>query len=308
MRKAGALCMVVALVAGCRTRPIDELPDAAPDGPPADLAQPDLVVGPCVRHRLLARPVTEMRLLNPGQLDPGQQRYGSVIRVLLGVPLAPCEAFGDVQVRVMPGNATDLVVATVRVWQSDVDCGAATTHYRVIQLTSEHGLSSPTVVVGDGAPGATVVLKFPVLPPPRGATCNSSVPPGGRCQLDCQCRNDAATSRCILDAPDSGLCSFPCEEDADCPMGRRCATENDYTCVKATGTCAMSCPFGQACLGAGECRPVQLLFGGPCSCDADCGAGRICNEVGNCTIPCTTDSDCWEDGCVEGICPGPRGG
>lgn len=293
-----------AALAGCRTRLIE--PPAEPGGS-VDLTMPALDLAACrQQHHLVARAMSELRQLSPAPGDEGQQQSGSVIRILVGVPLAPCEAFGRLDVRVMPGDATDFVVITARVWQSDVDCGAPKTAWRVAMLSSDQGRSNPRLVVSDGAPSATRNISFAVALRPPGANCGTAVPINGRCQLDCQCDKTDRSARCILDRPGpsaSRTCQVPCAEDADCPAlaglpsrgFQRCSVGDEFLCVAPTSDqCTLGCPFGQLCQ-RGSCRPVAwpIPMGIPsCHCDAECGTGWICTATGGCILPCATLSDC----------------
>jgi hypothetical protein len=307
MKQALLVGAMVIAAAGCRTRPWEIAVES--DGGPPDMAQEDLSQV-CAQHRLLPRPVTEMRQLNPGQFDPGQQALGSVMRVLLGVPLRPCESVGDVQVRLTPGNATDFATVQVNVWQASFDCGPPETVYRVAYLGSDLPLSNLRLVIGDGAPGGTARLDVTVSPRPM-ADCSTAVPMNGTCQLDCQCEKADPRSRCVLDNPRSGRCGIPCEEDADCDVaqGFHCDTNFDWTCRAGAPPPTMDvCAFGQGC-GTTQCRDVaassvcRMGSAPSCTCDCDCPAGSLCTLAGTCVTPCTTDANCANGcGCGDGFC------
>jgi len=245
--------------------------------------------GQCVSHQRSATPVADLIVLadNPS--------YGALFRIEFDVPLRPCDAFADVAVQVMPGDATDLVKLTAFAWQGSGRCdGPVIAVRRNVALSEELGLSSPNIMVVDGAPGSTQVASLTVEPMSSGGC--SAVPADGACQLDCQCAATDPALRCV-----DGTCNLPCSVDVDCPSNMVCGSYLICHPLQGNG-CAEGCNWSESCV-LHRCEVSAEASGGNCSCDGDCGQGQLCDGH-HCLIPCTTVADCPPpyDLCVEGQC------
>jgi len=126
------------------------------------------------------------------------------------------------------------------------------------------------------AAAAVVMFAFVVA-------CGSK-PKGPGCKSDKDCKDGlvCGDNKCV-----------ECNEDAQCPTGKRCEA---HACVaKPECTKDDQCPMGQVCQD-GHCKP--------CATDGECGPGGTC-EAGVCQRPkkCSTDEDCADDeDCKDGLC------
>lgn len=320
MRARDGLRALLLLVAGsgaCASR----LFDAPGDGGAADDAalpvdgggSDDLAAsGACGLHQLVAVPLTGLRTVDD------VWRFGAAIRVEVELPLDACDAAGEVDVTVQPGNATDGVTLVAYVWRHDPStpgCGTATSVRRVLVLSDTGELSSPNLFVRDGAPGGTLTLKGTVEPP-AGQTCQAA-PVGMPCSNDCQCQATDPAARCIpiqrgIDV--AGFCAVSCSDDGDCAGEAERPSCGTPSAVRATcgggGTCQSDgdCPTGWRCAQTptgGACRPtLPSTDEAPCNCDGDCSAGEICNPEARCARPCAAVGDCAPspDGSFVPIC------
>ena len=126
---------------------------------------------------------------------------------------------------------------------------------------------------------------------------NNTCGDGSLCTGDADCNGDLV---CELS---SGAC-VECTADSHCPTGSTCQLNS---CVESGNSGAPTCttqadcdPIGYICdFGAGECVP--------CSADAQCGDGRVCN-AGVCvndntgSSGCQLTSECNGLACISGTC------
>ena len=293
-----AIAATATLAAACNH---DTLPAIYPDGgPDFTRPEPDLALGVCRTHQILSVPLDDIQ-----PVSPMAGRIGSTLLVYVAFSLREgCDVPGDINVRVMPGNATDFVVITMRAWRGSNDCGAPKTAYRIIALGPDLGIGNPNLLISDGAPGGTTMLRLQLANPPV-ADCMLPKSRSADCDADCQCVLADKAARCVrLREHVRYTCQQPCSEDPDCARdgwycdpgdpgdnavcaecrpGNPCGCPNDETCG-----------FGQVCSAAmnGTCFPLQSLPPAKCSCDGDCGEGRLCAQDGTCVIPCTTSAGC----------------
>ncbi len=93
-----------------------------------------------------------------------------------------------------------------------------------------------------------------------------------------------------------GVCGArPCEGDDDCGENQACC---DSVCTSTT-TCADGYVF-ENCACVKECGEGETACGDTC-----CAAGEICRADGICATPCTSDADCGEGTCENGVCTPP---
>jgi hypothetical protein len=276
----------VALLVGCRTTPFSE---PALDGGAPDLAR-DLAAGTCTTHTL--QTVSLASLTAP---DPPPHRLGAVVRLVAGIPRRACDVPGALTVEVHPGNAVDSVQLTAQVWISSGECGDPLVTDRLVTLTGGAGISSPRLLVRDGAPGSKVALDL-ALEAPVSSSCTPPLPEGS-CTRDCQCVPKRDTDGCI-----QGGCITPCSEDVDCPSGYRCQAASLMCAPPVDPCCPGGCPFGQSCVEC-ICRVTVSNQFALCGCDADCPAGQLCRGS-VCILPCATVHDCpsGNDLCIRSQC------
>lgn len=306
--RVGMAAAVAGLLAvtlcGCNHDPLLYTPDV--DAGPRDLSPPppDFASNACRTHQILSVPLTDIELLNEATA-----RAGSAVGVRVSYSLRQgCDVAGDLNVRVMPGNATDFVVVTMRTWRGDKDCGPAVTATRIFWLGDGQGLSNQNLLISDGAPSGTKMIHATLKPLPP-ANCNAGLPLGQPCNASCEC----AQGTC---APYGGNfdCIATCAEDADCPDRTWCsmAPREEGLCLScpifpACSSCAADSDcrsFGQRCEPTWHrCVPGPYVAGGSCTCDADCGEGRLCDQAHSCFVPCTTAADC---GAPATLCDGGR--
>ena len=250
-KAASAVGLLVAGLAGCNHDPLVFVP-------PTDAAMGDAADGPimsstpCRTHQILSVPLTDI------EVPAGSEaRVRSALMVRVSYLLRQgCDVPGDLNVRVMPGNATDFVVVTMRTWRGDRECGPAVSGSRIFWLDEGMGVTNQNLLISDGAPGGRQMLHVTLMAAPQ-ATCNAGLPIGERCNADCEC----AEGRCAWRAG-VYVCGAPCAEDADCATrkdGRNSCGSGVRSfglCERcADGCCAVpECPFGQQC-AAGYCTP-----------------------------------------------------
>ena len=93
-----------------------------------------------------------------------------------------------------------------------------------------------------------------------------------------------------------GVCGArPCEGDDDCGENQACC---DSVCTSTT-TCADGYVF-ENCACVKECGEGETACGDTC-----CAAGEICRADGTCATPCTSNADCGEGTCENGVCTPP---
>jgi hypothetical protein len=295
----GRLGLILLLLgaAGCRTRPLE--PSA--DGGARDLALRD--AGACRVHTRQHARLVRLRFLDA---QPGI-RDGRALRVVAGVWLRDgCDRLGPFDLDYQPGGATDAIRITASVYQaSDGDCGRERAEERALVLSDGEGrvLSSPRIVVLDGAPGGSLRIEVNWQGPANGC------PPAGLaapCDNDCQCQAALRDARCIPNDVGDGDCQIPCGIDGDCPSDKPLCSRGDrYVCGQATGPCCGEnnpCPLGLDCLSC-ACVARPFAPAPTCRCGSDCADGQLCVE-GRCIFPCTTHGDCPRgvDLCRDGVC------
>ena len=231
---------------------------------------------------------------------------GEAVRVRIGVPLRTgCDTLGDVTVDAMPGNATDFVRISARVWKGSAACGPVQSVPRVITIDGSM-LGNLELQVHDGAPGGTLALQI-TRQPPLSMSC-AAIALGLICQNDCQCQKADGRAHCV--AGPITVCTIPCNEDVDCPPERQhchqTPTDSGDTFVcdpDLEGCCAGGCPFGEACTGC-VCKSIAKPTSAGCMCDRDCGAGELCSSDHGCFVPCTDVAECapGQNVCGGGEC------
>jgi hypothetical protein len=290
--RARPLYLLLAL-GGCRSGLLDG--DAgAPAGDGG--ARRDFAAGSCASHQLQTVPLDGIQVLD------GQPRLGAAVRVQLTYLRKPCDVPGAITVDFQAGDATDRAVFTAHLWASDqTACGAPVSERRVIALSDVAPVSSPILILSDGA--GPVSTKVGLLPP-SSQDCFQPVMLGSICQLDCQCQLAFQPARCIPISDSDGRCAVSCSEDVDCPddIPRCGAGQSVRSACGGGGPCQGDgeCPFGQRCTQVPQseraCRPAQPLPVGGCSCDGDCPFGSVCAKPagadGHCVAPCAQDTDC----------------
>jgi hypothetical protein len=280
-----ALTLAIALaLGGCKTR-LPTLPvDAGSDGCAA-----------FAHHHLETVPLT---LLVAADY---QARIGRAVRVRVGVPLrGGCDVLGQIDVGVMPGNATDFVTVVAHRWVGEgMSCPDAAAVERVLVLD---GAGNLRVAVRDAAPGATLATTIN-LGAPMGDCAPAML--HGVCELDCQCTGTG--QRCIETGFGFAQCEVPCNEGVDCLDAGLASCGKDSVCQGPPGCRSdADCGFGQTC-GMAACRPSQTAAADmPCGCDAECGPGGLCKltvDLAYCVLPCGTSADCHPDAeCVQSQC------
>lgn len=302
--RALALCVVAG--AGCNHDPLPFAPQG--DGGVPDLASaPDLATSACRTHQILFAPLEDIQVVGP---KAGRVGSSLLLRVAYSLRQG-CDVAGDLDVRVMPGNATDFVVITMRTWRGDKECGPPTVVWRNLALGPDQGLGNQSLLLSDGAPGGTKMLRVELAKAPA-TDCAAFRQDQDPCEGDCQCQRSEPLSRCVM-APGTGefRCRIPCAGDADCDPGlmggascgpagawqvcARCR-EGDACDCKVAG-----CGFGQVCSGV-RCVPLRRDKAGSCGCDGECEVGRVCDQAKACVAPCTTSRDCVGATCMGGRC------
>jgi hypothetical protein len=236
------------------------------------------------------------------------------VRLRAATQLRGCVAAGGLSLAVLPGNATDQVLIALGVHYlggipgSPDSCliyGGAT---RILTLGEADGLSSPSVVAEDAAPGGTLSLKFALHDAVKGASCMRGVPLDGACELDCQCENIDPGARCIPTGPSTGRCALSCTSDDECPIARPICDRDaqpGWVCMPTPNNCkacSRYCGGYQDCLGCACVVPAVPLHA-PCDCGHRCDAHTICVD-GDCRVPCYLLSDCPRGAmaCEDGLC------
>src|SRR5262249_23579739 len=129
-----ALAATAALGASCNH---DTLPITYSDGgPDFASAPPDLANRICRTHQILSVPLDDIQLVT---LRDAHLGLSVLVRVTFSLREA-CDVPGDISLRVMPGNATDFVVITMRAWRGSNDCGPPRPAQRTVALGPDLGL------------------------------------------------------------------------------------------------------------------------------------------------------------------------
>lgn len=109
-----------------------------------------------------------------------------------------------------------------------------------------------------------------------------------------------------------------CGTTGVCDASGKCAKYASGTqCGEATCTAGAAVP-APTCDGNGTCKPSSALPCGkfactsgacrsPCSTNADCSAGNVCDNTGSCGLKeigqkCNAGSECMQGKCVDGVC------
>jgi hypothetical protein len=287
-----AACALL-LATSCKTRLLDE-----------ELPPPDLAL--CfTHHHVDTAPLALLEALDPVT----DLALGRAVRLRLGIALrGGCDLPGSIAATPMIGDATDAVELRWSVWRSNFDdgaCGPAAIFERVYVVSDVPTLSSPRLIVRDGAGGKSLVLDLPFAKLDCSARALDAA-----CTADCQCSATDPSARCVWGSG-GPTCARPCAEPADCGVDAPACDGARHVCIGGAG-CATDgdCPFGQRCEPVGaarSCRPAQDGRPDmPCSCDAQCGFGGVCKlgvDLGYCAIPCITSRDCPSgDTCYGTIC------
>jgi len=116
----------------------------------------------------------------------------------------------------------------------------------------------------------------------RAAACGLDNPDGSVCAEDFNCQGGT----CAKASPDDpeGICATPCNSDADCSAGEKCA---NGVCLPACSSHA-DCQAGAVCQD-GACMVVSCTDG------TECPAGTACPPEGegrSCRTTCESDAEC----------------
>lgn len=255
--------IAILLAAGCG--------DDGGGAAPIDAAGPDADVPPgCGRWTVEERPATAIE-----PFDPAPVHTDRTTRVVVTVPVAPCEriAMIDVGYTLEGTNA----ILTPRVWVPvGSDCSdppVSVARPVALQLPSP---GTWTVSVLADTPRSVAIEVG--SPPDR--ACNPTLP---SCEMDCDCPDG---EKCLGFDGLGGVetaCAVPCEVDRDCGGGT-CegwiADGLGFACTPTPPECGDGdpCPTGWTCDG-GACQPDFVLAQGTrgeCACDADCAPGLRC--------------------------------
>ena len=200
-----------------------------------------------------------------------------------------CEPPAPVQVAFADGSA----IVTARIWRGAA-CHDSVVENTTVLLSEDGPLVSGTVQVIDGAPGVMIATDVPIQPLPMSGECQAV--DGTLCTND-QCKAQDPKTRCDLD---NGGCLQICRVDGDCPDSAPSC--NNGLCTHGPNVCpgcapteqCVKLPAGAACRLANTTSP-----GAPCTADADCGPGGLCQSCA-CLIPCRGDGDCTTGHCDLG--------
>jgi hypothetical protein len=306
------LVVGLALVGACRSEPYTAAPGlvdfAVQRDSGRDAGSSVDALPMCSTHGLLQQvPFDEVELLG----GPTSANLGTALRLRLRYTLRlGCDEPGPIDVIALPGNAVDNVTIQVWLFKATGCTAAAQSVSRIVVLPAKQ-LSSPKLLIRDASPGGTATLTLAPAAA-AGSACTAKAP-GQACKADCECQAADAKALCISFGPGLTRCGYSCSEDVDCPQAASfCDITAGFICnssnaCRAPGECAL----GQAVADC-RCAPLDAQGPGVCTCDTDCGVGRIC--VGSvCKQPCVTKLDCPKSGdpttqcvggCMTGI-PGP---
>jgi len=281
MRATLFALVLLAAVAGCRTRPLDDSRDG----------------GACSTDRRLTPVLIES--ITPEDLNVWDGVFGRARITFRHLSCAPA-----VSPTVTLDPSRRVVVITARVFSRPDDLTnpacVEVVDKQTVFVTDVGPFPVGMLALRDGAPGGVAATEMPIQLPPFMVTCTRMA--DAPCRLDCHCATAPnGADRCWAD---DGNCVRTCRVDADCgPDAPMC---DDGLCFASGPGCAAAgarCELGARCGDVGGhavCKPAKSARAGtPCAVDADCDFGAVCSGCA-CVLPCVSDADCASGRCTEG--------